>query len=99
MVTTGWSRRADYEQPASELAWHELGDLVQAFCLVSSAEVVTKWDVKGKFRGMLASQLRQEFPKLVQDPKAQPGFAVDDGLVAEGSDARPAYAASRQFKK
>ena len=64
-----------------------------------SAEVVTKWDVKGKFRGMLASQLRQEFPKLVQDPKAQPGFAVDDGLVAEGSDARPAYAASRQFKK
>ena len=35
MVTTGWSRRADYEQPAGELAWHELGDLVQAPCLVS----------------------------------------------------------------
>ena len=29
-ATAGWSRRADYEQPAGELAWHELGDLVQA---------------------------------------------------------------------
>ena len=36
----------------------------------------------------LASQLRQEFPKLVQDPKAQLGSAADDVLVAEDSDAR-----------
>ena len=109
-ATAGWSRRSDYEQPAGELAWHELGDLVQALRpvlgewerqLLSSPmpvwlhspqldappEAVTKLrDVWG-----VESQLRQEFPKLVQDPKARLGFAGDDGLVAADSDARLAW--------
>jgi len=43
----------------------------------------------GMFGELLESRLRQEFPKLVQDPKARLGFAGHDGR----------FRASRQLKQ
>ena len=87
-AATGWSWCHHHEQPAGKLAGHEFSHLLQAPWSDSLGRGTIVEDVALEIFGAssvpLRSWLRQEFPKLVQDPKAElEGLDFDEKLSAD----------------